>query len=146
MKVQISRWRVIGTYSVVALLIGIVFYTIPGITFPPTIAHYVVMGAWLISTIIFIILSLKTTYYILDKNRIIYHRLNKDLFYDYRSILYIDHDWSKKHKTLLFYTDLGHARYLPFDQQGLLYEKVCAKAKNLISKEEYLTRFPKVKM
>lgn len=146
MKVQISRWRVIGTYSVVALLIGIVFYTIPGITFPPTIAHYVVMGAWLISTIIFIMLSLKTTYYILDKNRIIYHRLNKDLFYDYRSILYIDHDWSKKHKTLLFYTDLGHARYLPFDQQGLLYEKVCAKAKNLISKEEYLTRFPKVKM
>lgn len=146
MKVQISRWRVIGTYSIVALFIGIVFYTIPGITFPPTIAHYVVMVAWLISTIIFILLSLKTTYYVLEKNRIIYHRLNKDMFYDYRSILYIDHSWSKKHKTLLFYTDLGHARYLPFDQQGLLYEKVCAKAKNLVSKEEYLTRFPKVKM
>lgn len=146
MKVQISPWRVIGTYSVVALLIGIVFYTIPGLTFPPTIAHYIVMVAWLVSTIIFILLSLKTSYYVIERHRIVYHRLNKEMYYDYQSILYIDHVWSQKHKTLLFYTDLGHARYLPFDRQGLLYVKVCARAKNVLSKEAYLARFPKVKM
>lgn len=146
MKVKISPWRVIGTYGIVALITGAVFYTIPGLTFPPTLSHYVIMGAWLISTVIFIILSLKNNYYIIEKYRLVYHRLNKDMFYEYKSILYVDEVWSKKNKTLLFYTDLGHARYLPFDRDGMIYEKVMQRAKNLLSKEEYQARFPKVKM
>ena len=66
--------------------------------------------------------------------------------YDCKDILYVDEEYSKKHKTLCFYLDNGAVRYLVFDKKGLILEHVLAKANNRIGREEFQARFPNTRL
>ena len=147
MKLKPRSSKIISAFLLVYIIAFIIFYLLPGFPlFPPRLPHYIIEGIWTLVSIIYIIFALTHNYYEIDKNRIVHYKGRKRLVYDFNSILYIDEEWSKKHKTLLFYTNLGDARYLPFDKKGLIYEKTLPRCKNLISKEEYQKRFPKTKM
>ena len=65
--------------------------------------------------------------------------------YYWKDILYIDEEWSRKHKMLLFYMADGKDRYLAFDKEGLIFEYALNYSR-LISQEEFLARFPKAKL
>ena len=71
--------------------------------------------------------------------------MGKEYMYRWADMIYIDEEWSKKHKMLLFYMEDGKARYLAFDKQGIIFE-YALKYSHLISYEEFLARFPKVKL
>jgi hypothetical protein len=146
MKVYMSAKRVILTYLLLGLIALVAFYSTVGFVWPPTDAHYFVIGVWFLSTAFFLFLSLKKSYYILDGRRLVHHQINREYVYDCNDILYVDEAYSIKHKTLCFYTNTGVVRYLPYDRQGLIFEHVMKMANNLLSREEYKARFPNTRL
>jgi hypothetical protein len=65
--------------------------------------------------------------------------------YYWKDILYVDEEWSKKHKMLLFYMADGKERFLAFDKEGLIFEYALNYGR-LLSYEEFRARFPKTKL
>ena len=65
--------------------------------------------------------------------------------YYWKDILYIDEEWSKRHKMLLFYMADGKERFLAFDKQGLIFEYALNYSR-MMSLEEFRARFPKTKL
>lgn len=109
------------------------------------ISFYVYTPALLCLTIIFYVLSIKKTYYEIDEKRIVYYRLNKIFEFPFKKMIYIDEKWSLSHKTLLFYDESGRRKYLTFDKEGLIYQYAMNYAP-LLSKDEFIKRFPNVKL
>jgi hypothetical protein len=142
MKLRISTVRVIIIYFFLGLVTGLLFYGIPGYIWPPTEMHYFIMAVWLISTISYLIASLTSNYYLIQKDGLLHHRFNKEMFYAFKDILFIDEDYSKRYKTIRFITSMGHVRYLPFDKSGQIYSAFLEKCPNLLTREELKTRFP----
>ena len=73
-------------------------------------------------------------------------RAFKEAYYHYNDVVYIDKEQSEKKRTLVFYTNKGHVRYLAFDRNGEIYQAMLKKCNNLLSKEEFKKRYPNVKM
>ena len=145
MKLKIPAHRTIRLYIIIGLILGIFFYMIPGLTFPPTPTHYLIMGIWLVTTIIYAIIGVFTNYYILDKNGIIQHRFNKDYLFRYEDIIYIDHNYTKRKKTLRFITRFGDVRYMLLDKDEAIYEAAKKRVKE-ISTDEFKQLFPRIRI
>ena len=90
-------------------------------------------------------LTLKN-YYVITKEAIVHHRIYDELYYNYKDILYIDEEYTHKKKTLLFYTKKGDQRFLVLDKENKIYDAMKANCKNLISREEFHNKFPKVRL
>lgn len=147
MKIYPRKTKIIIDYLIVYFIALVVFYFIPGPPYwPPRTAHYIIFTIWTLATIGYLTYAITHNYYEISKTRIIHYRGRKRLVYDFNSILYIDVEWSKKHKRMLFYTALGDERYLTLDKDGVLLTKTLDKCKNLITREEYKERFPKSKI
>lgn len=146
MKLRPRKTRTIIPYLIIYLFIIIVTYFPIGFVWPPTFYHYVSVGAWSIAFSVFIYIGVRYNSYEIQKSHLVHLKGNTRLTYDFASILYIDLEYTKKHKTLLFYTDKGDARFLVLDPHGLLLTKTLEKTKNLLTKEEYQAKFPRTKM
>ncbi len=96
-------------------------------------------------SVLFCVLSITQTYYVVDKSRIIHVRMGKVFEYNFRDILFIDEKWSEKHKMLLFYDKSGNARYLAFDKKHVIYD-YALEYSHLVSEEEFRNMFPKIKL
>ena len=73
-------------------------------------------------------------------------RFTKELVYEFNDILYIDEEYTKKHKTLLFYTNKGDSRFLILDKENIIYTTLLNKCKNLLTRDQFHTKFPNVKL
>lgn len=147
MKVYASPKKTISSYTIAGLVMAALFYLIGGsYKWPPTNLDIVLVSIPLIIALITMILGIKMNWYEIGKKALTHHKGSKVLVYYYSDILYIDHDYSKKHKILLFYTNKGHERYLPMDADMEIYQAVNNKCQHLISKAEYQIRFPNVKL
>jgi len=146
MKLKPRIARTVIPYLILYLLINVVTYFPIGFTWPPTTFHYISLALWTIAFSIFIYLGVRYNSYEIHKNHLVHLKGKTRLNYNYASILYIDEQYTKKHKTLLFYTDRGDSRFLVLDKDELLLSKTLERCKNLISKEEYQTKFPRVKL
>ncbi|MFA5283076.1 MAG: hypothetical protein WC366_00895 [Bacilli bacterium] len=91
-------------------------------------------------------IGLKTSYYIVDKKGIYYHKSGGDLYYEFKSILYIDEIYTKKHHVMHCYTDLGKELFIVFDTNGLIYEYALEYCDRLLNKEEFMRRSPNIKL
>ena len=98
-----------------------------------------------VMSVILFILSVKNTYYILNNSRVIHVRLGKEVSYEWSHIVYINQEWSEKHKTLDFFLENGKECYLSFDKDGLLYEYALRNS-NLLEQEEFAIRYTKNKL
>ena len=92
-----------------------------------------------------IMLSAKN-YYVITKDSLVHHRMYDELYYNYKDILYIDEEYTHKKETLLFYTNKGDQRFLVLDKEHKIYDALKSNCKNLISREEFHRKFPKVKL
>ncbi len=146
MKVRIAAKRVVITYAILGVVVLFMFYSIIGWVWPPTQAHYFVMTIWLLSTLLFFILSLTQTYYLLEGRTLTHHQMNREYVYDCKDILYVDEEYSQKHKILCFYLSNGAVRYLPYDKHGKIFEFVLEKSINLMSREEFKAQFPSARL
>lgn len=146
MKLRPRKARTIIPYVIIYLLIVIVTYFPIGFVWPPTLYHYLSLGAWTIGFTLFIYVGVRYNSYEIHKSHIVHLKGQARLTYNFSSILYIDIPYTNKHKTLLFYTDQGDARYLVLDPKNILLTKTLERAKNVISKEEFQAKFPRVKL
>jgi len=95
-----------------------------------------IVGIWLIFFIVFLLLLLKRNYYEFNKQELIHHRFTNDVSYLFDNIIYIDKEYSLKHKTLFFITKDNKKFYLAMDKDNKLLEVFLKNCKNL--KENYI--------
>ena len=149
-KLKIKPIRIILIYVIAFLVLEAIFYlTLQDFKtngfFPFSTNFYFYTPILVVLTIVFLVVSLTQTYYEIDKEKIVHHKMSKEFVYYYKDILYIDEEWSIKHKMLLFYDKDGKERILTFDREGLIFEEAVSRAKQ-ISWEELKIRFPNIKL
>lgn len=146
MKLKPRKGRIILPYFLLYLVIMVASYFPVAITWPPTITHYVVFGLWTIAFIILTTIGVSYNSYEIHKSHLLHLKGQQRLTYNFDDILYIDEAHSRKHKTLLFYTNKGDERHLVLDKDEILLTKTLERAKNVVSREEFMRRFPKTKL
>lgn len=109
------------------------------------VPFYVYTPLLVVMSVILCVLSIKNTYYILNNSRVIHVRLGKEVSYEWSHIVYIDQEWSEKHKTLDFFLESGKECYLAFDKEGKLYEYALRNCR-LLEQEEFVARYTKYKL
>lgn len=147
MKLQIDPKRTIISCIFAAIFAaGIFFLAVHQsfLTWPWNFVPYLVIGVYIVLTTAFFILTLKSSYYILEKKSVIVRRFRKDLRYNFYDIIYIDQEKSEKKRMIYFFTRQGHTRYLTFDKEGLLYKVMLEKCP-LMSKEDFEAKYPGVR-
>lgn len=143
-KLRISSKRIIIIFVILFIVFEIIFYCSFQYKqfWPLETSFYFYTPALLGISILFCVLSITQTYYKVDKSKIIHCKMGKEYQYNFKDIIYIDEEWSTKHKMLLFYLNDGKARYLAFDKKGVIYE-YALNYSHLISTEEFYSRFRK---
>ena len=101
---------------------------------------------WLVVSLVLLYIFLTQNYYLISNDGIIHHKRTKESKYHYSNILYIDEFYTKKHSTLLFYTKEGKAVYLMLDKENKLLSLIEKNSKNLISRDEFHSKFPNIKL
>lgn len=109
------------------------------------VPFYVYTPLLVVMSVILCVLSIRNTYYILNNSRVIHVRLGKEVSYEWSHIVYIDQEWSEKHKTLDFFLESGKECYLAFDKEGKLYEYALRNCR-LLEQEEFAARYTKYKL
>ena len=115
-------------------------------TFPYDWRQYCIIGGWALLSIGLIVATYLTSYYEVNRKYVEVKRGTKTLVYYFSDVVYIDEEKSKKKKMVHFYTKQGHARYLIFDKEGILYKTMLSNCTNRLSKEEFEQRYPNVKL
>ena len=151
MKVRIPLWKTILLLIAVSLLAaGAMFGMSFNLFLKPikdwSAGAWVIIAVWFVLTVLLFVLALTTSYYEVNKKYVVVRRGTKRIIYYYSDVVYIDEQESIKHKTVSFYTNKGHVRYLPFDSKGVLYKVMLSQCKNRLTKEEFERRYPKVKI
>lgn len=147
-------FKIFAIYSIVLLLLiyGIFSsrfgwaYQAPEMITSCIVQDVACIVAWLVISIISFFILTRQNYYVILKDGIIHHKWTKEVKYNYQDILYIDKDYTEKHSTILFYTSKGHPIYLVLDKENKILNAINNKAKNLISKAEYHSKFPNVSL
>lgn len=93
----------------------------------------------------FYIISILYNFYIVESKCIIVHRFKKVLYYYFNDIVYIDKQYSEKHKMILFVTNKKDVRYLVFDSKKLVYETMLEKCHNLLTYEQLIAKYGEIK-
>lgn len=146
-KLRVSALRISLIFAVLFIVMVAIFY----ISFqhdnfwPLETSFYIYTPVLFGVSLFFAILSIRSTYYQIDKHKLVHTKMGQVKEYYWKDILYIDEEWSRKHKMLLFYMADGKDRYLAFDKEGLIFE-YALKYSNQISEEEFRARFPKAKL
>ena len=148
-KLKISPFRIIRIFAVTFLIFEIIFYLtfqgVNGTMWPLDNSFYYYTPALIVATIVFGAISITSTYYEIDGVHLIHSKMGKIYEYTLNNIIYIDKKFSESKKMMRFFTKDGKEHILVFDKHGQIYTTALIKCP-LISEEEFLRRFPKVKM
>lgn len=90
-------------------------------------------------------MSLFGYYYVIEKDHFLVYKLGRVFQYDYKNIMFIDVEKSKKENVITFYTPKAKMQYLLKDRQGLLLETLLKKCTNTVSLEEFRRLHPEEK-
>ncbi len=145
-KLRISSLRIIlllsGLFLIIEVILFFSFQRFDKEEFSLDTSFYIYTPIVIGLAIFSIIVSIKQTYYVVNKYKIVHVKMGKVYEYYFKDIIYIDEKFSKKHKMLLFYKNNGHPYYLAFDKKGVIYE-YALNYSHLISEEEFYERFSK---
>ncbi len=148
-KYYLPKTRIILIYLALFLVMEIIFYISfqlsSGQFYPFHISFYIYTPILLGLAIMFTVMSLTQTYYVLEKTRFVHVKLGKVYAYNFKDIIYVDEKWSTKHKMIAFITkDSSKIKYLAFDKKHVIYDKILEKSP-LMSEEEFKIRHPNIK-
>ena len=146
-KLRVSAPRIILIFAILFLVMTLIFYiSFQHDAFWPLETSFFIYTPILFAvSAFFCFLSINATYYEIDKHKLTHTKMGKTKEYYWKEIIYIDEEWSLKHKMMLFYMADGKERFLAFDKDGLIFEYALNYGR-LLSKEEFLARFPKAKL
>lgn len=133
-------------YVPVYLIVLIIFYLIVGVTFPPTLTHYLISSGWTLLTIFYLIYGYKNSYYELTKHELIHTKGGTRLIYPFKDIVYIDETYSDRKLSMRFVTRKGDERYLTHDPKRVVYHELKKRVTNPLSKAEFSKAYPKLKL
>lgn len=150
MKVRIPFIRLLPTLLIIIIIGGAAIFgmsfTLFVFTFPYDWRQYAIIGVWVLLSIGLIVVTILTSYYEVNKKYVSVKRGTKTLIYYFADVVYIDEEKSEKKKMVHFYTRQGHARYLLFDKEAILYKTMIVNCKNRLTKEEFARQYPQVKL
>ena len=149
MKVPVDRKRTIITFLIADLIFAVLLFLSCIYLF-----LFQTWGAvqWLIIAVyvgfsaFMLIMSLTRNFYVIESKYLVVVKGNKNMFYYYSDVVYIDREQSERRRVLTFYTNKGHTRYLPFDKDGKIYSTFLNRCKNALSEEEFHIRYPNIKL
>ena len=148
-KLTVNPWRIIKIFLIAYLVFEVVFYVsfqgANGKFWPFDNSFYYYTPLLFVASAIFCYISITQTYYEINGPVFIHSKMGKTYEYAFNNIVYIDQEFSEKKKLFKFYTKDGKEHLLLFDKKGILYETALKKCP-LISEEEFLRRFPNIKM
>ena len=149
MKVPVDRRRTILIFIIMDLLfaVGLFLSCMTLFLFQKWgVIQILIIILYVLTSIGMLVLSLVRNFYVIENKYLVQVRAFKESYYHYNDVVYIDKEQSEKKRTLVFYTNKGHVRYLAFDRNGEIYQAMLKKCNNLLSKEEFKKRYPNVKM
>ena len=149
MKVPVDRRRTILIFIIMDLLfaVGLFLSCISLFLFQRWgVIQILIIILYVLTSVGMLLLSLLRNFYVIESKYLVQVRAFKEAYYHYNDVVYIDKEQSEKKRTLVFYTNKGHVRYLAFDRNGEIYQAMLKKCNNLLSKEEFKKRYPDVKM
>ena len=110
------------------------------------VVQIIIIAIYVFISVFMLVLSLTRNFYVIESKYLVVVKGTKEMQYFYNDVVYIDNEQSEKRKILCFFTNKGHARYLTFDKEGKIYKTFCNKCHNLLSKEEFMMRYPNNKL
>ena len=149
MKLPVDRKRTIITFIVADLIFAVLLFVscIQLFIFQKWgVVQFVIIGVFIAISVLMLVLSLTRNFYVIESKYLVVVKGNKEMYYHYNDVVYIDKAQSEKKRVLAFYTNKGHTRYLPFDKDGKIYTAFCNKCHNLLSEEEFRLKYPNVKL
>ena len=147
---KVAPWRVIKIFILSFFVLEIIFYlSFQGAKnaqfWPLDRSFYFYTPALIIATIIFCYISITQTYYTIDGAIFTHSKMGKIVDYNFANILYLDEDFSLSKKMMRFFTKDGKEHLLLFDKEMVIYKTILEKSP-LLTKEEFIRRFPNIKM
>ena len=149
MKVPVDRRRTILIFIIMDLLfaVGLFLSCISLFLFQRWgVIQILIIILYVLTSVGMLLLSLLRNFYVIESKYLVQVRAFKEAYYHYNDVVYIDKEQAEKKRTLAFYTNKGHVKYLPFDRNGEIYKAMLKKCNNLLDKEEFKKRYPNVKI
>jgi len=149
MKVPVDRRRTILIFIIADLLFAVAIFLSCMTLFlfqKWGVIQILIIILYVLTSVGMLILSLKRNFYVIENKYLVQVRAFKEAYYHYNDVVYIDKREAEKKRTLAFYTNKGHVKYLPFDKDGEIYKAMLKKCNNLLSEEEFRKRYPNVKI
>ena len=149
-KLKVNPWRILIIFLMAFFVLELIFFfsfqgAKSGKLWPFDNSFYYYTSFLFIASAIFAYISITQTYYEIQGPIFIHSKMGKIVEYTFNNIIFIDEEFSEKKKMMRFYTRDGKEHLLMFDKNGVLYETALKKCP-LISKEDFMRRFPKIKM
>ena len=149
MKVTVDRRRTILIFIIMDLIfaVGLFLSCISLFLFQRWgVIQILIIILYVLTSVGMLLLSLLRNFYVIESKYLVQVRAFKEAYYHYNDVVYIDKEQAEKKRTLAFYTNKGHVKYLPFDRNGEIYKAMLKKCNNLLDKEEFKKRHPDVKL
>ena len=156
-KIYPSKIGLFKSYIVVAILLLVIIFLTFSSRFAwvysseEDVSSYVIQDVVVLivclalDIVFWFILVIRNFYEVLNDG-IVHHTLARETTYNFGRVLYINEEYTNKHKVLLFYNEQGKEIFLILDKDFELLNLFQKKCYNLISKEEYKIRFPSSKV
>ena len=157
MVVRIHPWRITWRFLLVYLIVFAIafascfsiFFSIDEygtVHFNPfggsQIVFLIIAGGLFVFTYI---LALIGQSYVIEDKYFTVRRLKKELVFEYKNIIFVDINESKRKKMVILYTQKGGMKYLLGDRDGKLLETIIKKCPNTMSVEEFRRSYPRVR-
>lgn len=149
MKLPVDRKRTLIIFSIADLIFAVLLFVscINLFLFQKWgVVQILIIALYVIISVFMLVLSLTRNFYVIESKYLVVVKGTKEMYYHYTDVVYIDKEQTEKRKVLCFATNKGHARYLPFDKEGKIYQTFLNKCHNLLSREEFKAQYPNVKL
>ena len=149
MKLPVDRKRTIITFIIADLAFAVILFLscINLFVFQRwNVTQYAIIGLFVVVSVVMLVLSLTRNFYVVEKKYLVVVRSSKNMFYNYEDVVYIDKEQTERRRVLVFYTNKGHVRYLPFDKEGKIYQVFLQRCHNLLDKEQLKKQYPNIKL
>lgn len=108
--------------------------------------QWLIIGVFLASSIIILIFSLRTYFYVIEKRELVVVKFKREFVYPYSEIIYIDQNQKRKNSTITIIMKSGQSIYLIADNKNQVYEALRKNCNDLLNKQEVMDKFPRIKL
>lgn len=108
--------------------------------------QWLIIGVFLASSLLILIFSLRTYFYVIEKRELVVVKFKRELIYPYSEIIYIDQNQKRKNSTITIVMKSGQTIYLIPDKKNQVYESLQKNCEHILAKEEVINKFPRIKL